>query len=96
MEVKFYDSNRKNKRLMAQFKAPDMDKPEYVHFGLRNGSTFIDHNDSKKKAAYIARHKVRENWNDPITPGALSRFILWNKPTIEESIEDYKKRFKLK
>jgi len=26
----------------------------------------------------------------------LARWILWNKPTIKESIKDYKKRFNLK
>ncbi len=45
------------------------------------------------KSAYIARHKVRENWNDPMSAGALSRYISWNLPTISASIKDYKKRF---
>ena len=49
----------------------------------------------KKKDAYIARHKVNENWNDPKSAGALSRYILWNKTTQSASISDFKKRFNL-
>ena len=67
-----------------------------VKFGAEGSKTFLDHKDDKKKENYLARHKVRENWNDPYTAGALSRWILWNKKTLRESIADYKKRFNLK
>jgi hypothetical protein len=36
-----------------------------------------------------------ENWNKPDTRGALARWVLWNKPTLKESIDDFKKRFNL-
>ena len=36
-----------------------------------------------------------EDWNDVTSAGALSRWILWNKPTIEASKADFKKRFNL-
>ena len=65
------------------------------HFGQKGSSTYLDHGDEKKKDAYIARHKVNENFNDPVTPGALSRWILWNKKTLSASIADFKKRFNL-
>tara|TARA_R100000951_G_scaffold115716_1_gene124731 strand:+ start:4093 stop:4386 length:294 start_codon:yes stop_codon:yes gene_type:complete len=66
-----------------------------VHFGSKGSSTFIDHKDQKKKDAYLARHKVNENWNDPTSAGALSRWLLWNKESLSASISDFKKRFKL-
>ena len=66
-----------------------------VHFGQKGSSTYIDHRDEKKKDAYIARHKVNENFNNPMSAGSLSRFILWNKTTLSASIADFKKRFKL-
>ena len=66
-----------------------------VHFGSKGSNTFIDSNDEKKKDAYIARHKVNEDWTKPTTAGALSRFILWNKKTLTASIADLKKRFNL-
>jgi hypothetical protein len=36
-----------------------------------------------------------EHWNKPTTPGALSRWVLWNKPSFKESVKDYKKKFNL-
>jgi hypothetical protein len=45
---------------------------------------------------YLDRHSgMGEHWNDPTTPGALSRWVLWNKPTLRGSIADFKKRFHL-
>jgi hypothetical protein len=66
-----------------------------VHFGAKGSSTYIDHQDEKKKDAYIARHRVNENFNNPMTAGSLARFILWNKTTLSASINDFKKRFNL-
>jgi len=48
-----------------------------------------------KKAAYIARHSVNENFDDYMSAGSLSRYILWNLPTFEASLADYKKRFNI-
>ena len=59
-------------------------------------SDYTIHKDKKRKERYMKRHKVNENWNDPTTSGSLSRYILWNKPTLKASIEDYRKRFKIK
>jgi len=46
-----------------------------------------------KKSAYIARHRVNESFNSGKTAGSLSRWILWNKPTLTASLADYKRRF---
>jgi len=67
----------------------------HTDFGQRGFSDFTINKSEQKKANYIKRHKARENWNDPKTAGALSRFVLWNKPTLKASIADYKKRFNL-
>ena len=88
--ISITDSSRKNKKLMAKF-----DDGKTVHFGLKGSSTYIDHKDDKKKDAYLARHMKNENWNDFKTAGSLSRYILWNKPTLNDSIADFKKKFKL-
>ena len=37
----------------------------------------------------------REHWENPMTAGALARWILWNKETLPSSIEDYTRRFGL-
>ena len=59
-------------------------------------SDFTKHKDPERKERYLKRHKKNENWNNPLTAGALSRWILWNKPTLKASIEDFENRFKLK
>jgi len=66
-----------------------------VDFGQKGGSTYIDHKDEDKKKAYLARHRVREDWSDLTTAGALSRWLLWNLKTLSASIADFKKRFNL-
>ena len=89
--VEIRNSSRADKRLMAVFEDPK----KTVHFGLRGGSTFIDHRDELKKEAYIARHRVNEDWSLPDKAGTLSRYILWNKPTLKDSIQDYKRKYNL-
>ena len=71
-------------------------RPELtVSFGAKGMEDFTIHKDEERKELYLARHKKNENWEKPMTPGSLSRYILWNKPTLKESIADYKKRFDL-
>jgi hypothetical protein len=93
-------SDKKEKRYVAEFcecngesKCKSEDRKR-THFGYKGGSTYIDHKDDKKKDAYIARHKVNEDWTKPTSAGALARYILWNKKTLSESIADFKKKFK--
>ena len=94
-------SNKPEKKLKAVFckcKVKNTCKGsnhKEVHFGSKGSSTFLDNQDEEKKKNYLARHKVNEDWSSPTTPGALSRWILWNKKTLSASIADFKKRFKL-
>jgi hypothetical protein len=88
-------STKADKKYMATFET-DKGRTKTTHFGAKGMGDFIKSGgDEKKKAAYIARHKVNENFNDPTTAGALSRWILWNKPTLSASIADYRRRFNI-
>ena len=89
--VSITKSERPEKRLKAIFEDPK----RTIHFGFKGGSTFIDHQDDAKRKAYIARHKVREDWSNPTSPGALSRYILWERPTLQSAIGAFKRRFNL-
>lgn len=74
-------------------------KKKTIHFGAKGMSDYTIHKDDKRKARYLARHNpkvTKENWSVPDTPASLSRWILWNKKSYNESLKDYKKRFKLK
>jgi hypothetical protein len=70
-------------------------KQKTVSFGAKGYSDFTIHKDEVRKQRYLIRHKATEDWSNPITPGSLSRYILWNKTTLRESIADFKRRFNL-
>lgn len=100
MRVEIKLSDRHDKRYVAVFYDKDK-KVATTHFGYADGkgnygSTYIDHVDTGKKEAWIARHKVNGTFDDPQSASALARWILWNKKTLRESISDYKRRFKLR
>jgi hypothetical protein len=63
-------------------------------FGQKGYSDFTKHKDVTRRARYLKRHRgMGEDWNAPTSAGALSRWILWNKPTFKASLSDYKRRF---
>ena len=71
-------------------------KEKVVSFGARGYSDFTKHKNVTRKARYIKRHSgMGEHWNKPDTPGALSRWILWNKPSLKGSLRDFRKRFNI-
>ena len=64
-----------------------------IYFGAAGFQDYTIHKDDERKERYIKRHAKRENWDNPLTSGFYSRWVLWNKKTIEESIDDINKRF---
>jgi hypothetical protein len=93
--LKIVKSSNPKKKLDAYFKNEDTGREKKVSFGASGYSDFTKHKDPERKARYDARHKEKENWNKPDTPGALAKYILWNKPTLKASKADYKKRFNI-
>lgn len=65
----------------------------HTDFGAAGMSDFTRHHDEARRQRYLKRHSRNENWNNMKSAGALSRYILWNKPTISASIADYRRRF---
>ena len=98
MKVVISDSPKKDKKLVAVFTDTQKGKTtkKTIHFGSAGMSDYTINKDPKRKERYLKRHMKRENWNNPQSAGALSRWILWNKPSLNDSIKDFKKRFKLK
>lgn len=73
----------------------DNNKGRIIHFGSETSQTYVEGASEDKKKAYIARHKVNENWNE-INSGSLSRYILWgDSRSIKINLENYKKRFNI-
>ena len=82
---------------MAVFYDEAKKKIKTTHFGASGYEDYITSGgDIARKMNYLARHKEREDWEDYMSSGSLARFILWNKPSLTESIKDYMNRFRLK
>ena len=90
--IKIIDSTAKGKRYTAIFETEG--KTKKIHFGSLMDNYTI-HRDEKRKKRYLDRHRKNENWDAPMTAGSLSRWILWNRPTLKASIKDFKKRYNL-
>ena len=50
---------------------------------------------SKGKKMMAVFYRARENWDNPTTAGALSRWILWEDTSKTKAITDFKKKFNL-
>jgi len=94
--VKLSKSNIEGKKYTAIFYNDDLRKIKTSHFGSAGMSDYTIHKDEDRKKRYLDRHRNNENWDDYMTPGSLSKNILWNKPTINASYNDYLKKFNLK
>jgi len=87
-------SKKPAKKYDAVFETDGREKT--ISFGAAGMSDFTKHKDETRKQRYIKRHSgMGENWEKPDTAGALSRWILWNKPGFRASVADYKQRFNL-
>ena len=93
IKAELSSSNKEGKRFEVIL--TDDNRKKTIHFGQKGGSTFIDHKDETKKSAWIARHKVRENWNDVFTAGFWAKHLLWNKDTIAESKRNIKNTYNI-
>lgn len=71
------------------------DDGKRVSFGHADYEDYTQHHDKERRMLYRIRHKKDLETGDSRRAGFLSYYILWNKPTIEESIADYKRRFHL-
>jgi hypothetical protein len=88
-------SHKKEKKWDATFVYLD-GHTKTVPFGARGMSDFTKHKDVTRKQRYLKRHSgMGEHWNQPDTAGALSKWVLWNKPSFRASVTDFKKRFNL-
>ena len=94
MKVIIKPSTKAEKKYMAIF-YENGKKKKTTHFGAAGMSDYTKHKNKTRKRRYMTRHRKRENWNNYMSAGSLSRYILWNKPTLKASIADYKKKFNL-
>ena len=88
--------------VLTKSKKPDkkydarIDGSKTVSFGQKGASDFTKHKNTDRKEIYIDRHKKNEDWikSGAKSAGFYSKHVLWNRPTLKESIDDINKRFK--
>ncbi len=104
--ISIVPSTRKGKKYKATFEL-DKERSVTTHFGASGYRDFTLMSDPKSKfyiknsgerekvrQAYLKRH-AKEDWMKPLTAGALSRWILWEKTTVPAAIKNYKRKFSL-
>ena len=91
MDVVITKSKKPDKKYDAR-----VDGTKTVSFGQKGASDFTKHKNTDRKERYIDRHKKNEDWTKSgvKTAGFYSKHVLWNKPTLNESIDDINKKFK--
>lgn len=82
--------------MKVQISASDSPNKKYDAIFYDKDTDYTLSGDEKKRAAYIKRHSKNEDFNNPMTAGSLSRWILWGDSTnIKTNISAFKKRFNL-
>jgi Family of unknown function (DUF5754) len=95
MDYHLYKSNRKDKKYMVKFVNPNTGKINTINFGAEGYSDYTINKDEKRKERYILRH-MNDKINDPNYAGFYALNLLWNKPTLQASINDTEKRYLIK
>ena len=88
-EIIISKSKNKDKKYDAR-----IDGKKTISFGAVGYEDYTTHKDPERKQRYLKRHKKNENPNDHNTASFYATNILWNKPTITESIKDTNNKFK--
>jgi hypothetical protein len=89
-------STQPDKKMMAVFEVDGRERT--THFGQAGAKDYTLHDKAVREArkkSYDSRHRPTEDWSDPTSAGALSKYILWNKTSKSAAIADYKRRFNL-
>ena len=63
-----------------------------ISFGANGMSDYTKHKDKDRKNRYLERHK-KDNYKNPLYPSFYSTNLLWNKPTLNESIKDTNNKY---
>lgn len=71
----------------------DTGRDKFVKFGAKGYTDYTLSKDPERKSLYLKRHKSRENWSNPLTPGSLSRWVLWEELTVEKAVQKFRQRF---
>ena len=90
MEIIIKKSSNNNKKFDAI-----IDGKKKISFGASGYSDYTKHKDNDRKQRYIDRHK-NEDWtkSNVASPAWMSRFVLWEKPTLKGAIDNANGKYK--
>ena len=94
MNYYLYESNLKSKKFVIKFVNEKTKRINTIHFGAAGYDDYTLTNDDKQKLLYQKRHQ-NDYINDLNYAGCWSWWLLWNKKTLDASIRDMEKRFKI-
>jgi hypothetical protein len=97
IDIKNNKSASKDKKRLQAIIYFNNGKSKTVKFGQhKSKGTFLDGANNLKREAYLSRHsKMNENWNNIETPGALSRWVLWEFNNIKDIQKFIKNKFNI-
>ena len=98
MYVSIQTSPRKTKKYRAIFTRKKDGAVVHVDFGARGMNDYSTHHDDLRKHRFLVRFDklIKKTEHNPQSAMTLSRWILWNEPSLEASFKDYLKRYGLK
>ena len=66
-----------------------------VRFGAKGYEDYTMHGDDERRQSYLQRHRPNQNWtkNGRFTAGFWARWLLWEKPSMQQAIEHMQKKF---
>ena len=90
MDVVISKSERSDKKMKATINGK-----KTIHFGHSSYDDFTTHKNSKRRDNYIARTSKQDHSKQNVaSPAWMSRFILWEKPTLKGAVESANKKYK--
>jgi len=95
MKFRLEPSVDKVHKWVGVFTDPITKDERRVSFGAKGYEDYTQHHDRLRRANYLSRHRTRENWNNPMSAGALSRWILWNTQDLQRNVSQFRRRFNL-
>lgn len=97
MKVYISKSDIKGKKYKIVLEYDD-GRTKTLHIGADGMDDYTLTGDDEAKKRYISRHKKREDWKKTgiATKGFWSRWLLWEKKTLNEAVKNIEKKFNIK
>ena len=92
MNIVITPSDKTFKKFTALINDTKNNNKKTIHFGDNRYQDFTLHKDDKRKKSYLSRHK-HDNYNNPNYASFYSTNLLWNKPTLKQSIQATNKKY---